>query len=557
MLLAAGQDAERVVRTTRPAYGAYPGAQDYRPQRAGGYVRISEDPFGLERGVTRQMHDIKGKADHLGWQLAKFYIENDRSAYRKKRITLPDGSVVWRVVRPEFRQMLKDLFAGVIDGIIVYDQDRLLRQPRDLEDLIDIVEAVSRPVTGITSSINLMTSEGRATARMMAAMALKSSEDTARRVSRAKLQDALDGNLRTGRRFGKAEDGSVIDAEKQAARNAAAIVLATGKWCRATKYLEKESGVRPIKGGRWHDNTVRNMLLNPSIAGISVYRGTMRGNVSGKMNAADPQADAVRDVEGNYVITGEAAILDVETWEALCKMARDAHEGKTPGVARAKLYMLSGLLRCGNVRADGTVCGRNLVGVNAQRPTKANPDKHVVIYKCPTISQGGCAGVSRNAKSVDDFVEELFFKYLASKAPKRSIPARPAETRALSEARARLKLVQERLADLRRRYAEGDPKLSADSYYATLPELESSVRTAQAKVAELEAGTPATLSAKDVAEEWAAADTAGKRMILARYLHAIEIKPSKSKGLAPFDATAIKPVWRQQPTRQDTREPVA
>jgi site-specific DNA recombinase len=213
------------------------------------------------------MHDIKDRADRLSWQLAKFYIENDRSAYRKKKITLPSGKVVWRVVRPEFRQMLQDLFMGVIDGIIVYDQDRLLRQPRDLEDLIDIVEAVQRPVTGITSSINLMTSEGRATARVMAAMALKSSEDTARRVSRAKLQDALDGNVRTGRRFGKAEDGSIIEEEKQAANKAAAIVLATGKWCRATKYLAKDSGQKPIKGGRWHDNTVRNMLLNPSKPG--------------------------------------------------------------------------------------------------------------------------------------------------------------------------------------------------------------------------------------------------------------------------------------------------
>lgn len=550
MLLAAGREAERVVRSKRSPYGAYAGAGEYTPQRAGGYVRISDDPYGLERGVTRQMHDIKGKADHLGWVLAKFYIENDRSAYRKKRITLPDGSVVWRVVRPEFRAMLQDLFTGVIDGIIVYDQDRLLRQPRDLEDLIDIVEAVSRPVTGITSSINLMTSEGRATARMMAAMALKSSEDTARRVSRAKLQDALDGNARTMRRFGVAEDGSVVEAEAQAARKAAAIVLATGTWYQGVKFLEKESGVKPVRGGRWQANTLRNMLLNPSIAGVSVYRGVMRQDVPGKMNAADPQADAVRDAEGNYVMTGAPAILDVETWEALCAMVRAAHEGKAPAVVRAKQYLLSGLLRCGNVRDDGTVCGMHLVGVREKRPTRSDPDKVVVVYKCHSLSRGACAGVSRKAALVDQFVEELFFQFLASKAPKRTVAARPAEARALSEARARLTLVQGRLSDLRRRYAEGDPNLSPDSYYATLPDLESSVRTAQAKVAELEAGAPAKLSASDVAAEWAAADTAGKRMILARYLHAIEIKRSTTRGPGAFDATAINPVWRTQPTGQ-------
>lgn len=549
MLLAAGKEAERVVSSPRSAYAAYQGTGQRTPQRAAGYVRISEDPFGLERGVTRQMHDIKERADRLDWTLVKFFIENDRSAYRKKRITLPDGMVVWRVVRPEFQQMLKDLFTGAIDGIIVYDQDRLLRQPRDLEDLIDIVEATGRPVTGITSSINLMTSEGRATARMMAVMALKSSEDTARRVARAKLQDALDGNARSGRRFGRAEDGSEIEEEKQAARNVAQIILRTGKWTSGAVYLERESGVSPVKGGHWHVNTVRNMLLSPTIAGIAVYRGAMRGDVNGKMNAADPQADAVRDAEGNYVTNGLPPILDVTTWEALCTMVRQSREGKAPAVSRAKLYQLSGLLRCANVREDGRVCGTALVGAKLKRPTKSNPDKYTVVYHCPGVAHGGCSGVSRTAKAVDEFVEELFFKYLATKAPKRSTPARPADARALSEARARLALVQERLSDLRRRYAEGDPKLSADSYYATLPELESSVKKAQAKVAGLEAGTPAKLSAKDVAEEWKEADTAGKRMILARYLHAIEISPSKSKGLAPFDATAIKPIWRTQPTQ--------
>ncbi|WP_420823494.1 recombinase family protein [Streptomyces natalensis] len=40
------------------------------------------------------------------------------------------------VLRPEFRQLLADPANGVIDGVIFYDLDRLVRQPRDLEDLI-------------------------------------------------------------------------------------------------------------------------------------------------------------------------------------------------------------------------------------------------------------------------------------------------------------------------------------------------------------------------------------------------------------------------------------
>ncbi|MFF0628027.1 recombinase family protein [Streptomyces sp. NPDC004296] len=64
---------------------------------------------------------------------------------RGGQVTKPDGTIDWVVLRPEFRQLLADLALGVIDGVIFYDLDRLVRQPRDLEDLIDIVEYVKRP----------------------------------------------------------------------------------------------------------------------------------------------------------------------------------------------------------------------------------------------------------------------------------------------------------------------------------------------------------------------------------------------------------------------------
>src|SRR5260221_7764453 len=72
------------------------GMFSYVPQNAGAYVRISDDPHGLERGVNRQIDDCHKKAAHDGWKIGKVYTENDTSAYRKKKTTLPDGTVVWR-----------------------------------------------------------------------------------------------------------------------------------------------------------------------------------------------------------------------------------------------------------------------------------------------------------------------------------------------------------------------------------------------------------------------------------------------------------------------------
>jgi hypothetical protein len=113
------------------------------PQRPGAYLRISSDRFGLEAGVDRQLQDAEDTRLRLGWgEIAKIYKENDTSAFKKRKVTKSDGSVEWMVVRPVFRRLPADLAAGVIDGVVFYDLERLVRQPRDLEDLIDIVEYV-------------------------------------------------------------------------------------------------------------------------------------------------------------------------------------------------------------------------------------------------------------------------------------------------------------------------------------------------------------------------------------------------------------------------------
>ncbi|QIY59499.1 recombinase family protein [Streptomyces sp. RPA4-5] len=124
---------------------------------------MSSDRFGLEAGVDRQLEDTEDTRARLRWgPLTKIYRENDTSAFKKRKVIKPDGSIDWIVLRPEFRRLLADLAIGVIDGVIFYDLDRLVRQPRDLEDLIDIVEYAKRPVTGATGGrMNLINDSDR------------------------------------------------------------------------------------------------------------------------------------------------------------------------------------------------------------------------------------------------------------------------------------------------------------------------------------------------------------------------------------------------------------
>lgn len=434
--------------------------------------------------MTRQKEDVAELAARLGWQVEKVYEENDTSAYKKKRIRLPDGRSVWRVVRPEFRQMLKDYEDGVIDGIIVYDLDRLARQPRDLEDLIDLVEHFKRPVTGVTGALDLMSENGKAMARVLVAMANKSSAGTARRVARERLQRAQEGRvLPSTRAFGwKADRVTIEPVEAALLKNAIGWFTAGESWTSVTTKV-MQSGVPTAEGGKWYLATVKNMILSPKVAGIAVYHGSLRAlTATGKADEADddaqagageerraapsPRDRAVRNARGEYVRSGVQPIVTVEEWEALVDEYERRREGKEFTSRGTRKYLLSGLLRCGKPREDGTACNVPMVG----KANRRNKDAPVIpIYKCPNPVNGGCAGSQRNMAKLDALIEDLLFLHLETNRPDDADQTPETESGAdagnplaveLEDVRARLKAMRDGMRD---------GTVSTETFFAVVP----------------------------------------------------------------------------------------
>jgi DNA invertase Pin-like site-specific DNA recombinase len=533
-------------------------AGDTRPGYAGD-VRISEDQWVKdeatgewrlsEKGITRQKEDILALADKLGVRIVRWYEENDTTAFKKKRIRLPNGRSVWRVIRPEFRQMLEDYEDGAIDGVIFYDLDRLARQPRDLEDLIDLAEYYKRPVATVTGEIDLRTSNGRAMARVLVAMANKSSEDASRRIARARLQEAQQGRSRSfggsRRRFGYTPHGEVIPAEAELIRAGARRVLAGGSWSSLTRFF-RESGIPPVGGGQWIFATIRQMYLTPSIAGIAVYNGALRaGNQEGQPQStyANPETMALKDASGNYIRGQWEPILPVEDWKALVDDMKRRREGKTFSAAGTRKYLLSGLLRCGRIGEDGSICNRSLIGGTVKSRTSGAVR---IVYKCPASNQGGCGGTQRNALKLDKLIEDLLFAHIAASAPDTAGPAFAADEH--DPDAIALAGVQKRLHALRTGFARGT--VSDDSMFSIVPELEARERALKAGLAR-KAKTRMARAARskspgDVRREWdeAAGDVGVRRAIISRYLKAIVVRRSALHGPGVLDYSAIEPVWR-------------
>jgi DNA invertase Pin-like site-specific DNA recombinase len=59
------------------------------------YARISQDRGGDGFGVQRQLKDCRAEAKRLGWTVAEEYVDNDVSAYDRRRSAHSTNACSW------------------------------------------------------------------------------------------------------------------------------------------------------------------------------------------------------------------------------------------------------------------------------------------------------------------------------------------------------------------------------------------------------------------------------------------------------------------------------
>lgn len=233
-----------------------------------GYARISRDDALEGRGVARQSADIADVCDRNGWELGDVLVDNDVSASRYSR-----------KVRPGYQKLVDAIAAGTVDRAVVYDLDRLLRQPRQLEDLIDLCE--TRPgfeLHSINGQTDLSTSSGRFVTRVLVNKAAMESDDLSRRLKRANDQRAADGLPHGGRAFGYEPDGITIRPYEAAAYVQAVEDVLTGVSLATIARRWNDAGLlTPQRRRPWSSTVVKATLTSPRHAGLRVHRGAVIG----------------------------------------------------------------------------------------------------------------------------------------------------------------------------------------------------------------------------------------------------------------------------------------
>ncbi len=289
-------------------------------------------------------------------------------------------------------------------------------------------------------------------------------------------------------------------------------------------------GIRTALGNQWSTRSLRVTLANPRMCGWRRLNG-----------------EIVRDENGNPIIGSWERIVEPEQWMAVDAILTE-RKGYTvlPNGSigesiqtgnREPRTLLTGILRCGRPKPDGSICGALL-----RTNTYYRSNTH--LYTCPGKTQGGCGGVARSGPRMDEYVTEAVFAKLDER---QAVAPDSAPWPGASE----LERTQQKLGMLTRQWQED--RISDGLYFTNVENLEARIReltnegNRHAVVVQR-----AVADVADVRRRWfiptedGGLDLSEKRAYIREALHAVIVSPA-GRGAGShgkFNPDLLELVWR-------------
>lgn len=443
------------------------------------YARVSSDPDGSSVSPEAQLSECIEEARRRGWDPAEVreLVDRDLSAWKRT------------VNRPAWAELVEGISEGLIDGVIVHHLDRLLRQVRDLEALIEAIEARGGrfPIYSVHGDLDLSTPDGRAMARILVTIAQKESDDKSRR-----LQLVLGAKAREGRSHGGTRPyGYDPDDRRRTLPGEREVVLQLARWTldgRSLGFMVRElnaAGIPSPSGkSRWHHQVVRRLLLSPRYAGLRTHKGQVVA-------------------EGDW-----EAIIDLETHTRIVEIL-----DRSSPHPRTRQWWGSARMVCGRCE------------------TKMSSIPHTTgrRYSCPK-RVGGC-GSSIAAGPVDEILSTVIGGLLELGWGR--LTTAQYDTAEVDQARRDLAVAESRLAELGNDYYVAHT-IDRATFEPTNRALVALTADLRAKI-----DAPRPVLELGAAESWEAAPVSRKVELLGRVIDRTVIQPVR-KGVNRFDPTRVE-----------------
>lgn len=360
-------------------------------KNAGLYIRVSTEHQAREGySVAAQKKNLTNFAERQKWNIHDIYADEGISAKNIEE-------------RPEVKRLIADIKEGKINVVVLYKFDRLTRDNRDTEDIIELIQQFGIDVYAISGGpVDVSTATGRFTVRVHGAVAQLEREQTIERVKFAFRQKVSEGyslaSFTTPYGYNRKKHEKELTINQDEARVVKRIfkMYVEGKTfteicdiLNAENIPTKKHG-QTIKrrgtdetytiNGIWMTKTIRLILTNP------VYIGQVRYHVNQK--------------DGFTADGKHKPIITQKVWDkAQSKISKIRHVSRT-NLPKDDVYYC-GTLVCG-------ICGHKLTTNRTVKIKKDGTKQTFNGYRCVNREKKicTCLGVSHPK------VEQAFLNYI-------------------------------------------------------------------------------------------------------------------------------------------------
>lgn len=319
------------------------------------YVRVSTlEQFKEGYSIKEQIERLTKYCEAKGWTVYKVYIDGGYSGANMDR--------------PGLQELIRDVDAGVFDGVLVYKLDRLSRSQKDtLEIIEDILLPSGIEFVSMTENLDTSTPFGRAMIGILSVFAQLEREQIKERITLGLEGRAKEGkwtgagNAPIGYDFVGDSCLKVNEYEAMQVQEAFDLFIQRTPILRIVKILNEKGYTH--KYGTWKIAALKQVLRRPVYCGLVKYKNEIH--------------DGIHD-----------AIISMDTYERAQQIfeERNRHNAEYKNSFKYK-YPLGGLLFCKHCNAyygkkkshrrkDGTVVHKYMC-YSYSRPTGfqvKNPD---------------------------------------------------------------------------------------------------------------------------------------------------------------------------------------
>lgn len=445
------------------------------------YCRKSMKGDKQQITVNRQKRLALTDCEKLGLVVVpkNIFVDNGASAWMRNR------------KRPGWDSLLEAARRGEIKHIVCYHPDRLMRQPRDLEELLSISDEYGITLYGRVNARDLQDPDDRYHLRIEIAHACRTSDDTSRRLKDQKQELAESGMPNGGlRAYGYTKNGMKIVPEEAAVIEEIFERFAKGEAPYAIALDLNKRGIATAQGMAWTEAAVRRQLRSARVAGIRMHHG---------------QEVAV----GKW-----PAIIKRDKWDfvqELLEFRSVAARGKRARNRAPRAYILRGLVICGN-------CGTTMAGCSG------------TVYRCSRANRqdGKKCARSMQAEPLEKFVEDVAIRVLTELA----VNPRRARTAAVERAEREIAEDEQQLRDLHDMWL--NKEIDSAEYRRDRREIQARIRENEKKtiVKTKSAESIADLIGPDAKAKWARLTPERKNSVL-RFLFRAVIIGEHDKAAHP------------------------